>query len=438
MPALGWRIRRGIAPIKEAAAASNFRENAQNCVRRSPVCHKSSASVSGFEPPGRKGPLIMNKNFRLPLLGAASVLAAMSFAAAPAANAADNLPPLTTNQHYLEEISKKHNLDAKDAMAVFGYVLKTLPDKVKVYPTENYYYFSFICNGINYEGNIRLDASDRDQGFVSFAYVEQPAQWRHTADDNYHHLGANEGVKVEKLAPLSYKITYKDRSVVFDLNDLSKVKPPEGMLNPNEVYIGPSFDESGIAFYLVFNKDLKIFHFIYDPKDSFPERFDSVTFSDKITVGRRTSFAMYKDQKKDRQILIGVHQSNTFVNNYFDGPFDQLPDNFIQGDTLKDAVESIVPEFKGKLDRFGAKPGGEERYAITPYMYYDGLDDLKMVEDCVNDKALPADQYYSCFNAPPADDGADEGADQNAAGTPDGANPAPAPAAPDGAKKPKP
>ena len=31
------------------------------------------------------------------------------------------------------------------------------------------------------------------------------------------------------------------------------------------------------------------------------------------------------------------------ANNYFDGPFDQLPDNFIAGEALRDAILSVRP-----------------------------------------------------------------------------------------------
>ena len=44
--------------------------------------------------------------------------------------------------------------------------MSQLPERVKVYPTENYYYFGFLHDGIRYAGNIRLDASQsrRRQG----------------------------------------------------------------------------------------------------------------------------------------------------------------------------------------------------------------------------------------------------------------------------------
>ena len=62
-------------------------------------------------------------------------------------------------------------------MAVFAYVLDSLPDRVKVYPTENHYYFSFDLNGTRYAGNIKIDAFLRAQGKVEFSYYEDRASW---------------------------------------------------------------------------------------------------------------------------------------------------------------------------------------------------------------------------------------------------------------------
>jgi hypothetical protein len=79
-------------------------------------------------------------------------------------------PQLHTNQAYLEEAVRTTILDTADPMAVFAFVLNSLPDRVKVYPTENYYYFTFVHRGVPYAGNIRLDTADRDAGKVSFGY----------------------------------------------------------------------------------------------------------------------------------------------------------------------------------------------------------------------------------------------------------------------------
>ena len=56
----------------------------------------------------------------------------------------------------------------------------------------------------------------------------------------------------------------RQKSVVFALNDLSRVKPPAAALALNDQFIGPVFDESEIRFFLVFNTKLELFHYILD------------------------------------------------------------------------------------------------------------------------------------------------------------------------------
>src|SRR4051794_35411266 len=104
---------------------------------------------------------------------AMTVAAAMGTAMVPLAARADDAPRLNINQTYQEEVAHRTALDPSDPMAVFGFVINSLSERVKVYPTENYYYFSFLHNGVPYAGNIRLDASNRDEGKVSFGYFEE-------------------------------------------------------------------------------------------------------------------------------------------------------------------------------------------------------------------------------------------------------------------------
>ncbi len=168
------------------------------------------------------------------------------------------------------------------------------------------------------------------------------------------------------------------------------------MLRPDETYIGPIWDESGVQFFLIFNKTAKTFLYLLNdnPKTDVYEPSD---VSPALTVGNRSSFVFYKDKLIGRQVLIGVYAGNTQLNNYFDGPFDQLPDNFIEGDTLRDALLAIQPDMKGYVDRYGSDPSGEVRYAITTYKYYGNVGDLKPIVECA-DKNNDPGQYYACFN----------------------------------------
>src|SRR5690606_34456290 len=127
--------------------------------------------------------------------------------------------------------------DIADPKAVLAFVLASLPPRVKVYPTENYYYFKFNLGAARYAGNIRLDVNDRDQGKVNFAYFEDLTEWTGEQSVVHRLLDKSDGVVVEKLAPLVYRVGDGTSSVVFELNDLSGVKPADGMLAPDERYI---------------------------------------------------------------------------------------------------------------------------------------------------------------------------------------------------------
>ena len=86
------------------------------------------------------------------------------------------------------------------------------------------------------------------------------------------------------------------------------------------------------------------------------------------------------------------------VNNYLDGPFDQLPDNFIEGETMRDALIDIDPKLRGKIDRFGGTPDGEVRYMIAPYLLYKEAREFGPVNNCATRKRGGNEAaYYRCF-----------------------------------------
>jgi hypothetical protein len=313
-------------------------------------------------------------------------------AAEPAAS-----PRIYTNQAYVEDAIAAPRLAIGDPLAVFAFVLASLPERVKVFPTENYYYFAFVHDHTRYAGNLRLDVVDRDQGMVHFAYYEDLAEWKDEEEVNHVVLDRRRGVTVEKVAPLLYRVSYGTKSVMFELNDLSGVKPPAGAIGPDETFLGPIFDESAIRFFLVFNRSLKAFHYILDETIDVSDKLVPVPDVDRILIGKRTGFAFYRDHKLDRKILIGVFEGNSRVNNYFDGPFDQLPDNFIEGETLREAILAAEPQLKGEIDRYGISPGGNDRYLIAPYRHYRTDDDLLVFHTCATSKRIPAARYYDCF-----------------------------------------
>jgi hypothetical protein len=343
-----------------------------------------------FAPPRKLEKIVMKK-----MLCAAALLVCAGLPAL-----AQDRPKLQTSQEYLEELYRGAKAPLDDRKAMLAFVLQSLPERVKVYPTENYYYFGFYSGGVRYAGNIRLDASDRDKGKLHFAYYIDNVEWRDEEFPvNYALMGAEEGVNVEKVERFLYRVTAGGKSVLFELNDLSNVRPPEQAISPDEKFLGPVFDESGIRFFLVYNAKLKIFHYILDETVPVPDQLTRVKATDRIEIGTRTGFAFYRDQRRERRILIGVYEGNVLANNFFDGPFDQLPDNFLQGDELLQAILDVAPTLKGTLDRFGGSLDGSERFLIAPYANYRQVTDLLPIHACAIGPRGKGERYYECFDA---------------------------------------
>jgi hypothetical protein len=331
--------------------------------------------------------------FRL-VLGLLPLIAATATEVAAAQDA--RLPRLYTNEALIEDVTRKAELAIDDPIAVFAFVLGALPEQVRVYPTENYYYFSFFLNGSRYSGNIRLPAADRDRGELRFEYFQEPSAW--AAPGNAHHttLGASQGVRVERIAPLLYRVSQGAKSVIFALEDLSKAQPPASAVGPDEEFLGPIIDESGMRFYLVYNSRLKLFHYVLDESSAGADELVRSLRTDRLVVGRRSGFAFYRDHWRERRILIGVREEDSRLNTYFDGPFDQLPENFVEGEKLRHAIVDSDPAVKSDIDRFGNFVDGSGRYLIHPYIRYRTRNDLYALHRCATGARLPP-TYYRCF-----------------------------------------
>ena len=101
-------------------------------------------------------------------------------------------------------------------------------DQVKVYPTENYYYFYFYHDGIKYAGNFRFDIEDRDKGLVHFNYFKDFTLWQRDETDYSAVYGAKDGIEVKKAGALAYEVGFEGKKVLFELNDLSQGQAARG------------------------------------------------------------------------------------------------------------------------------------------------------------------------------------------------------------------
>lgn len=314
----------------------------------------------------------------------------------PAAAQETQLPRLDTNERFIEDATRRTALAIDDPLAVFAYVLGALPARVRIYPTENYYYFSFVLNGTRYLGNIRLAAAERDSGRLRFEYYQETSAGLSQGRAFHTILDSAQGVAVERLAPLTYRVTRGPKSVIFALEDVSGVQPPANAIGPHEEFVGPIIDESGMRFFLVYNSALKLFHYILDETSAGADELVALPRTDRLLIGRRTGFAFYRDRRLDRRLLIGVRDGDSRLNTYFDGPFDQLPENFVKGESLRGAIVDFDPTVRGEIDRFGNFLDGGGRYLIQPYILYRTVNDLYAVHRCASRSAREA-EYYKCL-----------------------------------------
>jgi len=293
---------------------------------------------------------------------------------------------IKTNEDYISSI--KRNIDLNNTLEVFEIVFNSLKPEVAVYPTENYYYYQFEISGRTIKGNIALFANDRDKGNLNFAFEEVSDMPVNSSDmiEGVATLNAKDGVNIQKVNSFEYIVTYKNRSVKFLLNKLDINQPNSLKLQKNETYVGNTFDESGLRFHLVYNSIYKNLFWVLNEEFFVPDNFAELI--DNVIVGKRTGFIFFNDRTLGRKILFGVNHQNISLNNWFDGPFDQLPDNYIEtGEVvLKEYIEESYPFCRDKIDKYGHfLNDNDTRVAISSYLAYNSyIDVLKVYYACKN------------------------------------------------------
>lgn len=309
-------------------------------------------------------------------------------------------PKVTFNQHYIEGLQTQFPIDSVEA--VFQLVFEALPNEVYVYPSENYYYFQFQANGQWIWGNIRLGVLTRDKGILHFAYYTYYGNPQSPDDGNSYiqHFDESKGVLVRQIEALQYEVTYRNKKVIFQLHELDQSLPNPSILGEKEVFIQRTFDESGFGFLLVYNRAQKHFMYVLDESGPSPLDLENVTLDSirykNLLINPASSFIFYQDSShQNRKILAGVWAQNIRHNNYWDGPFDQLADNF-PSPLLKECIEDAYAYVKGGVDEYGFFPILEgSRMAISSYYEYERLEEfVQNFEMCLEQ---PSEEFLACL-----------------------------------------
>ncbi len=300
-----------------------------------------------------------------------------------------NTSYLLFNQKSIESLHT--DLDYTNPQKVFDFVFSNMDNEVTVYPSENYYYFEFVTAGKKFNGAIGLFADIIDEGKILFGYAERQLE-NQTQENGYTiYLNKSDDLNIQKVNDFKYKINYKGKTVTFNFNQLNITQPQNLNLYTPETFVAPVFDESGLKFSLIYNREIGKFYWILN------EDLDLTNLTEDILVDRRTQFVFYNESK--RKILIGVNRNNALANNWYDGPFDQIPYNYVKTGQLdiKSYIDMAYPKMKDRIDKYGKINGTDNRIAIAPYSHYlETKEILEKIKYCDGLKELTS-RFIGCI-----------------------------------------
>ena len=251
---------------------------------------------------------------------------------------------------------------------------------IRVYPSENYYYFILNADGKQMWGNIWLSTKTRDDGVLSFAYFEF-REFPNTQERGQTHAKLYtkaDDLDIEKIDRFTYLLRYKGKEVAFNLHQLSQEPPNLFPLGDGEVFVQRTFDESGYQFFLLFNDLKNYFFWVLNEEELVPDPLQPL--QDDLLVGKRSGFAFWVDAAHgDRKVLAAIRRESQSRNDYYDGPFDQLADNYVDEVGILDYLLQAAPQLEGRIDKFGyyLNRQRESRVALSLYFIYTNEESLK-------------------------------------------------------------
>jgi hypothetical protein len=158
------------------------------------------------------------------------------------------------------------------------------------------------------------------------------------------------------------------KRVTFHLHRLVQAPPKLFALDADERFVQRTFDESGLGFFLLFDETCRQFRWVLNEELPVPEHWREL--APNVYQGRRTGFVF--QCARGRKHLVAVRGQSVDRNDYCDGPFDQLADNFARETHLREFLEKANPQLRGRIDDFGnfTDERAPARVAIAPYATY--------------------------------------------------------------------
>lgn len=310
--------------------------------------------------------------------------------------ARNSVRKFSLNENMITQLAVGNRALACDYSEVLPQLLKQIGSKAIIYPSENYYYFSFNRGGSLFSGSIRLSSDRRNTGELDYVCYETNRSWVHRGSEIrvQKHLTSADGVSVKKVSALTYRIKYDGIETLFKLHKLDQKSPADTILLQDEIQLGRTQDESGAAFILIYNSKLNDFYFILDRSVSVPDVL--IKLAPNTVISRRTGFVYYKKPENNRYILVAVNNQEVELNTYYDGPFDHLPENDYMEIEFWKYVYKVYPDLKGQHTPGGTMKDSGMIFSIVPYRLYDQVESLNFIETCAKNYPVEIEKI-SCM-----------------------------------------
>lgn len=268
--------------------------------------------------------------------------------------------------------------DFSNKEAMFSAVFALLPSTVTVYPTEGYFYFSIPSSDLS--GNIRF--AEIENGSASFGYfkisdVRNSDSFTISKETGYD-------ISYDKSNNTA-RIKHNGKTVIFNLPKQITTAPADMQLLSEEKYVAFIQDESALQFDLIYNSESNGFYYILHTNTLDASSLQNI--GNELMLDERTGY-VFKNDTLNRNILVAISAQNILKNNYYDGPFDQVPPHL----AFRDLLYKVYPytQYLRGLDEHGNFYDFEgQRVAISPYFNYykeDGSDTLQFMEGECADK----------------------------------------------------
>ncbi|MCL4220920.1 MAG: hypothetical protein KJZ65_06090 [Phycisphaerales bacterium] len=258
-------------------------------------------------------------------------------------------------------------LDVNDPASVVAFVLEQSPAQPIVYPTERYYYFEFSAGPRRVAGNLRF--TDAEKGVLHTGYFDRyDSTFLKSAD-----FQADGGLALDwNDATRTANVQFRGIERTFQL---PRPRSTRALLLPGESDVAAVLDESGFTFHLLFHEPSAQFYFALDDGAPLPDTLIQLRTEPPVWLGVRSRFVFVTEPALRRRVLVGVYAPSVRANDYYDGPFDQVPPDLY----LKDKLEAAYPyvKFRGGIDEHGNfREIDGQRVAISPYQDYTSTEQM--------------------------------------------------------------